>query len=77
MASDERKDFITQIVKNNFKKTGGLDIGNNSDVNSFLNNANSLTLVVFIDSSQKLRIDSIVSDLIFSFTLCIFAKKLT
>ena len=58
---DERKDFISQIIQQNFKNTKESVIAQNKSLDNFLNNGNCMTLIAFFDSSNKLVIENSVS----------------
>ena len=60
MSNDVRKEFIGKFLSNHFNDTA-LSISKYGEVDNFLNSANCLTLVAYLDSSKNLRIDSQVS----------------
>jgi len=61
MSKDERKDFISQIIAQNFKNIKGSDLSQNSNLENFLNNGSCMTLFAFLDSSQQLHVENNVS----------------
>ena len=61
MSKDERKNFVGQIILQNFKNAKGSDLSKNSSLDNFLDSGNCMTLFVFVDLSQNLHIDNHVS----------------